>query len=99
MQIPNKRLVTVRVFADRLGDRSVRTIDRLIARQTPGLPKVIWVGKQRFFDEDEVNRFIAEIIARGVGPGQKPYAPVGSAKRQAERAKEKKIAKNEEARS
>ena len=79
MKTPNKRLISAREFGRRLGDRSIRTVDRLIERNPPGLPEIIWINRIRYFDEDAVDAFIDSIIAGGVLPGQEPYQPVGAA--------------------
>jgi len=79
MKPQNKRLIRAREFGRRLGDRSIRTVDRLIERNPPGLPEIIWINRIRYFDEDAVDAFIAAIIAGGVLPGQEPYKPVGAA--------------------
>jgi hypothetical protein len=79
MKTLKKRLISAREFGQRLGGRSIRTVDRLIERNPPGLPEIIWINRIRYFDEDAVDAFIAAIIARGVLPGQRPYEPVGAA--------------------
>jgi hypothetical protein len=79
MKTLKKRLISAREFGRRLGGRSIRAVDRLIERNPPGLPEIIWINRIRYFDEDAVDAFIAAIIARGVLPGQQPYEPVGTA--------------------
>jgi hypothetical protein len=79
MKTLKKRLISAREFGQRLGGRSIRTVDRLIERNPPGLPEIIWINRIRYFDEDAVDAFIGAIVARGVLPGQQPYEPVGAA--------------------
>ena len=63
------RLISPREFGKRI-DRSPRTVDRLIALNPPGMPRVILINGRRHFDEAEVERFVKEVIARGILPGQ-----------------------------
>jgi hypothetical protein len=87
MKTLKRRLISAREFGQRLGGRSIRTVDRLIERNPPGLPEIIWINRIRYFDEDAVDAFIGTIIARGVLPGQQPYEPVGAAAAKAARGR------------
>ncbi len=59
----------------------------MIERGVPGMPQVIWVNRQRFFDEQAVDAFIVATVARGVLAGEEPPEPVGAAAMRAEESK------------
>jgi predicted DNA-binding transcriptional regulator AlpA len=87
----SRRLIPYRQFAERLG-RSTKTLDRLYKRQTPRLPPVVRLGRDRAVDEALVDRFIDIVTKTGGFPQQAPFAPTGAAAdRHAERiARERK---------
>ena len=74
-----KALIPLREFGHRLGGRCTKTIERMLQRGTPGMPAVIWVGRQKFFEEQAADAFISETISRGIPPGEKPFEPAGAA--------------------
>lgn len=89
-----KRLINMREFARRLGGVSVRTVERLYAAETPGLPPIIRLASIKMFDEAEADRFVAAIIRRGGLPGQPPFEPRGACAQTAEAARQKSKSKS-----
>jgi hypothetical protein len=67
MEKPNKTLISAKVFANRLGGRSVKSLDRLLSSGAPGLPQTRWLNQRRVFDESECDAFI-ETVLRGAAP-------------------------------
>lgn len=84
-------MITYKAFAERLG-RSTKTLDRLYERQTPKLPPIVRLGRDRAVDETLADRFIDIVTKTGGFPQQAPFAPTGAAAdRHAERvARERK---------
>jgi hypothetical protein len=89
-----RALITLREFGRRLGNRSYKTIERMIERGVPGMPLVVWVNRQRFFDEQAVDAFIAATVARGVLAGEEPPKPIGAAAMRVEEAKARRSAQS-----
>lgn len=59
---PAKRLIDFREFANRLGGRSVRTVERLYEAGIPGLPKIVRLNRIKLVSEAEVDRFITALM-------------------------------------
>lgn len=83
-----KRLISFKEFARRLGGVSVRTVDRLYAAETPGLPPIVRLASLKMIDESEADRFVATVIKKGGLPGQERFAPRGAAAQAAQAARQ-----------
>lgn len=88
-----KRLINFKEFARRLGGVSTRTVDRLYAAKTIGLPPIVRLASIKMIDEAEADRFVATIIKKGALPGQAPFAPRGACAHSAPAARSKTKAK------
>lgn len=67
--MPETKLISIRQFGERI-HRAPRTVDRLYARGTPGLARIVRINGQRYVTEDEAESFVAEIVRCGALPGQ-----------------------------